>query len=180
MPGEVETLRWQFGLAWRLAELHLPRLTDEACRWEPAPGSWTVRRSPDGRWRPDWTVPEPDPAPPATIAWLSWHLVWWWSGALAAIEGAQPPSHEAVDWPGSAAAVRARIESLAQAWDAWLSRLDEAELLRPIAYPWPEPRPLGRLLAWANVELMKNVVEIGYVRHLFEASKSRRGEGAPE
>ncbi len=32
-------------------------------------------------------------------------------------------------------------------------------------------------MAWANVELMKNVAEIGVVRHAFEAM--RRGASAP-
>lgn len=32
-----ELLRWQLGLSWSLAELRLAGLTDDACRWEPAP-----------------------------------------------------------------------------------------------------------------------------------------------
>jgi hypothetical protein len=50
-----------------------------------------------------------------------------------------------------------------------LHKLVADDLARPLAYPWPEPRPLRLALAWANAELMKNVAEIGCVRHLFEA-----------
>ncbi len=52
---QLQTLQWQFRLTWRLAaEWNLRGLTDEACLWEPMPGSWTVRQAPDGSWRPDW------------------------------------------------------------------------------------------------------------------------------
>ena len=171
---QLETLRWQFGLTWKLAGVHVPALTDESCLWEPAPGCWNVRQSADGRWRPDWADAEPDPPPPTTIAWLTWHLIWWWSGLLAALRGETSAAHDEVDWPGSADAVVRRLEALSTEWSDVLSRLDDGDLERPLAYPWREPRPLRLALAWANGELMKNVAEIGYVRLLFAASRDRR------
>jgi hypothetical protein len=134
---QLETLRWQFQLTWKLADMHLPALTDDACLWEPAQGCWTVRRSADGRWRPDWVDAEPDR-------------------------------------PGGADAVERRLEALSTEWSDVLSRLNDGDLERPLAYPWREPRPLRLVLAWANAELMKNVAEIGYVRLLFAASRDRR------
>lgn len=166
---ELDTLRWQFRLCWRLAEVHLPALTDELCLWEPAPGSWTVRRSVDGDWRPDWSDPEPSPPPPATIGWLTWQIVWWWSGVLAAVRGEVPAAHDEVMWPGTAGAVVGRIDELSAEWLEVLSRLSDSDLERPIAYPWAEPRPLRLAIAWANSELMKNIAEIGCIRHLFAA-----------
>jgi len=154
-----------------LATIHLPQLTDEVCLWQPAPGSWTVRRGADGNWRPDWVVPEPEPAPMVTIGWLTWQMIWWWSGLLAAASQETPPAHDAVYWPGSAAAVWQRLEELAAEHRGWLSRLTVADLDQSLAYPWTDPRPLGYALAWANSELMKNVAEIGYVRHLFAAAR---------
>ncbi len=103
----LDTLRWQFRLTWQLAQYHLPQLTDDACLWEPAPGSWTVRQA-GGVWQPDWADAEPDPVLPVTIGWLAWHIIWWWSGLIAAVRD-----------------------------------------------------------AWANSELMKNIAEIGAVRHAF-------------
>jgi hypothetical protein len=159
--SQLLTLRWQFQLTWRLAaEVHLPALTDEACLWEPAPGSWTVRQSTDGKWRPDWSVPEPDPAPPTTIGWL-----------LAAICKDTPAAHHEVAWPGSADAVLGCLDTLSTEWTEVLSGLDDGDLERPLAYPWSEPRPLRIALAWANSELMKNIAEIGCIRHIFEASR---------
>lgn len=164
---QVSTLQWQFNLTWRLAQYHLPALTDDACLWEPSPHSWTVRPAADGTWRPDWADAEPNPIPTATIGWITWHLLWWWSGLLAAIREERPPAHDEVPWPGSADATVQRLEALAAAWSALLATLDDADLDRPLAHPWPEPRPLRIALAWANAELMKNVAEIGYVRLLY-------------
>lgn len=164
-----DSLIWQFGLVHRLADIHLPGLTDAACLWEPGPGSWTVRRSEDGNWRPDWSETEPEPAPPVTIGWLSWHLIWWWSALLASMRGETPAPREELFWPGSAAA---SVERLATLFAEMEAALGEADLDRMLAYPWPEPRPLAQALAWANLELMKNVAEIGVVRHLYEASKA--------
>jgi hypothetical protein len=42
-----------------------------------------------------------------------------------------------------------------------------------IAYPWSDPRPARYTLAWVNAELMKNVAEIGAVRHLWAASRDQ-------
>lgn len=134
------------------------------------PGSWTVRPSPDGKWRHDWVETEPNPAPPITIGWTTWHLIWWWSGVIAAIRNEMPAAHSEVFWPGSADTVRHRLEALSMEWADILSKLNDSDLDRPLAYPWAEPQPLSHALAWANSELMKNVAEIGCIRHLFEAS----------
>lgn len=171
MTETLPILRRQFELTWRLAVEHLPALTDEMCLWSPAPGAWTVRQGEDGAWRPDWADSEPSPAPPVTIGWLTWHLDWWWSGLIAAVRDEPRRPREGVHWPGSAARVIARLDALAAAWSRELAALKETNLDRPLAFPWPAPRPLAEALAWANVELMKNVAEIGIVRHLHEAQR---------
>jgi len=95
---------------------------------------------PKGAGTPNWAEPVPEPA----------------------------PKREAVPWPGSAAATLDTLNALATQWSDVLSC--EADLARPVAYPWNDPRPLRLLLAWANCELMKNVAEVGILRHLFAAS----------
>ena len=58
-------------------------LTDDELFWEPAPGAWNVRPRDEcdtahpygaGDWLADTQLPEPDPVPMATIAWLLWHM----------------------------------------------------------------------------------------------------------
>ncbi len=172
MSNDLPILRMQFDLACKLADYHLARLTDAACLWEPGPGSWTVRRGADGIWRPDWSDVEPDPAPPVTIGWLSWHLFWWWRGAIAAVREAPRVRRGDVVWPGSADSVRTEFAKISNDWRALLSSLSDDDLARPLTFLWPEPRPLWNTLAWVNMELMKNVAEIGIVRHLHEARKA--------
>ncbi len=109
---ELELLRWQFTLGSRLALHHLPHLTDEACFWSPAPGAWTARLGRDGARRPDWAEVEPDPAPAVTIAWLTWHVIWWLSDLMSAVRNEPQRTRQECVWPGSAAAAAARIETL--------------------------------------------------------------------
>ena len=175
MATELDTLRWQYALTWRLAGHHLPRLTDAGCLWEPAPHGWTVHQDADGQWRPDWSDAEPDPAPTTSIGWLTWHLTWWWSSATAAFDGVAPPAREAVFWPGSADAVRRTLNEIADGWKTRLTALPAPALERPVSYPWREPQPLTRMLAWANCELMKNIAEIGTIQRLYEATHRRKG-----
>lgn len=169
----LETLRWQFQLTWSLASTyHLPHLTDAACRWEPAPQSWTVRPTPSGLWQADWSDKEPEPAPTVTIGWITWQIIWWWSSLLSAVCHEPPPAPHEIPWPGSAAATRERMEALASTWLKYLGSLTDAELEHPLAYPWPDAQPLARAIAWANSELMKNIAEIGTLKHLYQAHHS--------
>ncbi len=170
-PASLDTLRWQFELTWRLGQAHLPHLTDEACLWEPAAVCWSVHKDGEGRWRPDWAAKEPDPAPAASIGWITWHMIWWWTGLSVSLNGGKAPHHEAVDWPGSAESTKVMLEQLAQDWRRMLAQISDVDIDRPVTYPWTEPRPLRLALAWCNAELMKNIAEIGTVRHLYELAK---------
>ena len=170
----LPALRYQFDIAWSLLALHLDGLDDAMCLWEPAPGAWTVRPV-DGRWIADLTLPEPDPAPATTIAWVTWHIGWWWTGAHAHTFGArrgQPldmlAHARAVDWPGSARATAEWLADLRARWSAALDGLGEADLAGKVV--WFD-RSLGDTLAWANLELMKNAAEVGLLRLLYGARR---------
>ncbi|WKZ23858.1 MAG: DinB family protein [Candidatus Dojkabacteria bacterium] len=163
----LETLSWQYSLTWRLAEYTLQDLTDEECLWEPTKNSWNVRKDAEGRWVPDWIVPEPVPIPTTSIAWVTWHIMWWWSSASAVLRGDQKLEHNEVFWPGSASRIAEVLQQLNTEWLSQLEKMTEEKLDTLVAHPWSEPRPLRIMIAWVNSELMKNVSEIGYVRHLW-------------
>jgi hypothetical protein len=75
---------------------------------------------------------------------------------------------EDVIWPGSAHEVRTRITALEQQWRAVLGELTDEQLQETGRTQWPfKDRPLGDLIAWANVELTKSAAEIGYARFLY-------------
>ena len=159
---------WQFDLVWALAELHLDALVEDDVGWEPAELVWAVRPDATGRWLPDWADTEPDPIPVPTIGWLTWHIDWWWSVTLAQLRGETPPERTEVTWPGSAAATVARLRDLAERWRELLSDLTAEDLQRPSAFPWGAgaDRTIAHTLLWVNVELTKNISEIGQLRLL--------------
>lgn len=168
-----EDLRWQFELVWALAEVHLDALVDDDFLWQPSELVWTVRPGDDGRWRPDWADTEPDPIPVPTIAWLTWHIDWWWSVTLAHARGGSAPDRTDVTWPGSGSAAVTRLRDLAGQWRALLEALSTQDLHRPSAFPWGADagRTMAHTVLWVNVELTKNISEIGQLR-LLRAARS--------
>lgn len=153
----------QFGLTWSLFEYHLSRLEFADFGWEAARLSWTMRRGEGGAWVPDFAEVEPDPVPVPTIAWLTWHLGWWLGTATDHLLGVRPRDRGEVVWPGPGEPAVAWLRGLA---DDWRHGLDDADLGAPCGFPWPldAGKTGADLVAWANVELMKNVAEIGQLR----------------
>ncbi len=163
-----DEILFQFDLAWALADLHLAALVDEDFLWEPAPLCWTVRPDAAGVWRPDWAEVEPDPIPVPTIGWLTWHIDWWWSTAIDHVSGAAPRDRADVTWPGSGGPAVRRLRDLAT---QWREILGSADMDQPASFPWTaEGRTLAHTALWVNVELTKNIAEIGQLRLLRAAA----------
>lgn len=161
-------LRWQFELTWSLFEYHVERLEDEDFLWEPAARTWTLRPTADGGWTPDWADTEPDPVPVPTIAWLSWHIGWWWSVTLDHARGRGPRDRADIAWPGPGAPTVSWLRSLRDEWLAVLDGFTDADLDARAPFPWPAdsepPHTVAHMAAWVNAELMKNGAEIGQLR----------------
>lgn len=173
--SQRDLLRWQFDLTWALFEYHLERLRPEDFLWEPGPICWTVRPSADGTWVPDWAETEPDPVPVPTIAWLSWHIGWWWSVTTDHLEGRPPRERTAVTWPGDGEATIAWLRDLRTDWLTALDALDRTDLTATAPFPWPnDPQhTIAHMIGWVNAELMKNAAEIGQLRLLRAQQPSR-------
>ncbi|WP_380168918.1 DinB family protein [Jannaschia sp. R86511] len=169
---ELTLQRWQLDLTWALAEVHLADLTTEDCLWEPATLCWTVHQEDDGRWFPDWQVPEPEPVPVPTIGWLTWHLGWWWGTAADHLVGRDIRNRTDVAWPGDAESTVQWLHVLHEEWAEVLDTLTEEKLDKPSAFPWQAESGLTKAhtVAWVNAELMKNVAEIGNLRLLRAAT----------
>jgi hypothetical protein len=69
----------QFETAWKLTNFHLDGLATDECLWRPAHKGFHVHQVPEGRWRADWPDHEGYDVGPPSIAWLTWHLGFWWS-----------------------------------------------------------------------------------------------------
>lgn len=161
----------QFDTAWKLASLHLAGLTTAECLWRPARLGPHVHALPDGTWRADWPDHERYDLGPPSIAWLTWHVGFWWSMALDHSFGAGTLQREQVRWPGDAETVRGWLGGLQARWRAELERLPDEELSCAQRTRWPfRDRPYGDVVAWVTVELTKNAAEIGYARFLYAVS----------
>jgi hypothetical protein len=158
----------QFDIAWALTAYHLEGLTTEECLWRPARVGLHVHQDPDGSWRADWPDREGYDIGPPSIGWITWHINFWWSMTLNHSFGDATLTREQVTWPGSADAVRARINQLKDEWREAVAGLGEDDLRSTRHTRWPmQDRPFGDIVSWLNVELMKNAAEIGYARFLF-------------
>jgi hypothetical protein len=157
----------QFETAWKLTALHLDGLTTEECLWRPADRGLHVQRGADGRWLADWPDRESYALGPTSIAWLTWHLGFWWSMVLDHSFGEATLERENVTWPGEAEAVHRWITGLRDRWWGRLEVLTDSDLQATHRTRWPfQQRPFGDVVAWVNLELTKNAAEIGYVRFL--------------
>lgn len=173
MPEVKQVLHQQLALAWALLEYHLGQLREDDLFWEPAQPHWTVRPVGD-TWVPDFAEVEPTPIPAPTIAWLTWHIGWWWSTALAHLVEGVVPRRDQVAWPGDAASTISWLTGLHGSWSAALAATDR--LAQDTAYPWPAGSGLrvADMCAWVNVELTKNAAEIG---QLLILRRARQGPG---
>lgn len=86
-------------------------------------------------------------------------------------------TREAIWWPGDADRVRTWITELEGKWRRAVTELTAAELMSGDRTRWPfHDRPFADVVAWLNVELMKNAAEIGYGRFLY-GSRTEQTDG---
>lgn len=160
----------QLQTSWGLLQLHLTDLDDPEVLWRPARVGLHVHRAEGGQWQADWPEREDYGIGPPSIAWLTWHIGFWWSMVQNHSFGDASLQREDVTWPGSADAVREWISGLHDAWVRSVAAVPDEEFGTTARSRWPMPdRPFVDVVAWANVELMKNAAEIGYARFLYGA-----------
>jgi hypothetical protein len=167
----------QYETAWKLAGFHLAGLSTPECLWRPAARGPHVRRGRDGSWRADWPVNEDYESGPPSIAWITWHMGFWWSMVLDHSFGPGSLRRETIGWPGTGDGVGEWLRGLEGRWRAALDGLTAAELRSSRRTHWPfRDRPFGDVVAWVNIELTKNAAEIGYARFLRAAASPAGGE----
>lgn len=168
----TDPFAFQLEVSSMLLDYHLAGLTADDLFWAPAQVHWTMHDRESG-WEPDWAETEPDPVPVPTIAWLTWHLQWWWSSTLADVHGRPLPSRTDVGWVPDPDRIRTTLADLRTAWSEVLTEATEAELAAPSGHPWPADAGRSRSdqFAWVTVEHTKNVAEIGQLLMLRRAGR---------
>lgn len=148
-----EVLLSELELVWGFATRFVVRdLDPDLVAWEPSTNVVAVRSGPDG-WVADWPDEEHPPIPEATVAWLLWHIEFWWGNAIRASRGEMVRAPDQVRWSGS-------TEGLQALHDEWAQTLKVADLDRAVVGLMPEPRPFWFVAAWVTFELTKNLAEI--------------------
>lgn len=160
-------LKFQFDISWKLLEFHLNGLEDEECLWKPySKGLHVINKQ--GIWCADWPDTESYDIGPSSIAWLTWHITFWWSMVFDYSFGNGTLTREDVHWPGNMIAVREKMILLRDKWRTALATLSDEEFLSCERTKWPfKDKPFYELAAWLNLELMKNAAEIGYCRFIY-------------
>lgn len=149
----VRALRTQLNLVWRFAEEHVVvRINDDSAHWEPSPNCVAVRRV-DGVFVADWPDESAATLPETTVAWLLWHIEWWWSNAIAVCGGGTATAPNAHGWSGSIDGIR----TLKAEWEVLLGTVDpETTVLGLVS----DEAPFWEVAGWVNFELAKNIAEI--------------------
>lgn len=179
----VARLHEQLDWHWRtLARPRLEGLSDEEYLWEPAPGTWSVRRRDDpappsvnhrvgaGEWLIDFGMPEPQPAPVTSVAWRLGHVVVGVLGQRAASHfGAAPASYESWEYAGTAQEALRQLDTVYAAWSAGVRGLTPELLARPVGPaegPWADA-PMLDLVLHINRETIHHLAEVALLRDLW-------------
>ena len=164
-----ENILFQLDMCWQLYLYHMDKLEEEEALWTFSPSGLQVRKQ-DDEWHIDWPESESYEIGPSSIAWIMWHIIYWWSTALDYNFGDGTLKKEEVLWPGSIEQANRTIKELHDKWVSKLSDLSDSEYKSKQYSKWPfEDQNFVDIALWLNGELMKNVAEIGYGRFLYAA-----------
>jgi len=171
--GIKESILFQLDMCWQLYLYHTDNIGEEEAHWSFSPKGLQVRKK-DGEWCIDWPETESYEIGPSSIAWIMWHIIYWWSIALDKNFGEGTLEKEDILWPGSVEKAKATIESLHNKWISRLNDLSDEDFQLKHYAKWPlEDTSFANIALWLNAELMKNAAEIGYGRFLYEAYRKQ-------
>ncbi len=185
LPGTTVVRHLAEQLDWHWTHQARPRLegmTDEEYLWEPAHGTWNVRRREEpapgtvthragaGEWLCDVGIPAPDPAPVTSIAWRLAHVVVGVLGARAHSHfGGPPTDYDTWRYAGTADEALAQLDAAYDAWSAGVRGLTGPDLLAPVGEaegPWAE-HPMIELVLHVNREAIHHLAEVALLRDLW-------------
>lgn len=169
---KVKDILFQLDICWQLFEYHITNLSEEEAMWCISENGLKVFL--DGTWKVDWPETEVYEIGPASIAWTLWHILYWWQSVISASFYNRVLIKEDVKWPGTVNEALDEIKKCHEIWIKEISSMNDNELEMTDKCKWPfENESFKKLCMWLNIELMKNVSEIGMGRFLYAVSKSK-------
>ena len=168
-----ESILFQLDMCWQLYLYYMNQLDETEALWSFSATGLQVHKQGDG-WHIDWPETESYEIGPSSIAWIMWHIIYWWSTAINANFEDGTLKKEDIPWPGSVAKAKEIIKQLYDQWVAILSNLPDAEYHAKQYAKWPlTDKSFFETALWLNGELMKNTAEIGYGRFLYASCKKK-------
>lgn len=166
----MQDILFQLDISWQLFLYHVKQLTDEEAFWCKTAEGLQIRKNKE-QWIPDWPDTEEYKIGPSSIAWILWHMLYWWKIVINSSFGDGSLQKEDVAWPGNVDNAIEEIVKLHDEWVQHISSMSEEELQSTKLCKWPfTDRSFYSLALWLNVELMKNAAEIGSARFLYAVS----------
>lgn len=158
----------QLNISWQLLSYHLNDLSIEECLWQPAKKGIYLTQNEAGQWIGGFPESEGYDAGPTNIAWITWHIEFWWAMTLNHSFGDATLAVNDIQWQESLTDIKSRFEELKNNWVDKLANLTDDDWQSTRLSKWPiADCPFSDIAAWLNVELMKNAAEIGYIRFLY-------------
>ncbi|WP_227995138.1 DinB family protein [Oceanobacillus sp. CFH 90083] len=168
----LNNITFQFSISKQLLEYHLASLEQEEYRWC-SPNAGLCLREAAGKWIADFPESEAYHIGTPSIAWLLWHITFWWEMVLDHAFGEGTLTKEEIKVHEDVELVKTAIHSLIAKWEEILANIKEEELYSKAytAFPFNNEVEFHQLASWLNLELMKNAAEIGYVRFEYASVK---------
>jgi hypothetical protein len=166
-------------------EVPVTPLTDAEHRWEPLPGTWSVRPKTDGpgpgatvlvgagQWGRDGGRPHPHPPPITAIAWRLHHLTAMLLARADWTVGAHTFAEDEMVVAAGAASAMTSFETATAAWRGALVAADDEALDTVGHCSYPDgsdaEEPFLDVVWWVNQEVLHHGAEIALLRDLYRA-----------
>lgn len=166
-----DNIQFQFSISRQLLEYHLSSLEQKEYMWQPLNSSLYIKKA-DGIWYAELPETESYGIGPPSIAWILWHITFWWEMVFNHSFGEGDLTKDDVEATADAEKIKAHLYELADGWEKKLSQLTEEEWTsrQHSSFPFNNEVEFHKLASWLNLELMKNASEIGYARFNYATS----------
>lgn len=111
-----ECLLKQFDISWQLLNYHLKDLSIEECLWQPTEKGFFLIKVDDNNYKGSFPVSESYNIGAPNIAWLTWHIDYWWSMVINHTFGNATLDADMIEWNPSIPDIQRKFYELKNNW----------------------------------------------------------------